>query len=221
MSLVTDLETEIKKVAPKYESINKEDSKLMRFIAKLMFFNKKYMDSFITTIGQKIYWPSDDRNFDTLAHEFVHIVDYLQKPIRFILGYAFPQILALPGILFLLTLPIWLLLMVFSVISPWWLLILVSLLFLLPIPAPFRKKSEIRGYGMSCRVRMWRYGFIDTYTFDHYVRSFTSSTYYYMWPFEKKIRKELQQYTFKENPDFLKDTCKIVYSVLQKNNCLK
>lgn len=230
-TLLTRLEEEIKKQAPKFEVRFKNESKLMKIIDKILFFNHIFMTNYITTIGEIPYWPSRDKyesdpdaSFDVLAHEFVHIMDYKLHPVSFTSGYLFPQILAFPGVVFALLLPVFITLMCFSIMSPWWLLMLLFLGFLAPMPSPGRKKSEIRGYGMSFRLRMWRYGQISNEKFESSVRAFTGPNYYYMWPYEKEVRKELYDHSLKDDPEYIKTdpnpAWKIVYNILKENGAL-
>ena len=109
-------------------------------------------------------------------------MDYKAKPVRFVLGYFFPQILVVISLMAVL-----------AVINPWFLLALISLLALAPIPAPFRKKIEMRGYGMSIKAYQWRNNLIiNDDRFNYYVDKFITSDYYYMWPFPESIKEELR-----------------------------
>lgn len=229
--LLRKLEEAIKPHAPKFEVKFKDESKFMKLLDKILFFNKTFMTGYITTIGQKVYWPTRSRyednpraSFDTLAHEFVHIMDSVNKPARFPLGYLFPQILAAPGLLFALLLPLWITLMALSVMSPWWLFMLLFLGFMAPIPSPGRKRAEIRGYGMSFLVRMWRYNRVSSWKFERSVTAFTGPNYYWMWPFDKQVREELTKYKQTDIPPFLDDdpnpAWKVVRRVLEENGGL-
>lgn len=229
--LLTKLEEKIKEVAPEFEVKPKNESRLMRVINKILFFNNAFMSGYITTIGQKVYWATGrdyrddpDGSFNTLAHEFVHVMDYMQKPVRFSLSYLFPQILALPGVLFVLLSPILIPLMCLSILSPWFLLALASLVFLAPIPSPGRKRAEMRGYGMTARVYQWKYGTVPDWRIERSVRAFTGPNYYFMWPFDSKVRAELAHYGQVEDPPFLKDdpnpAWEIVRRVLEENGGL-
>ncbi len=76
---------------PKYTLVKKEDSKLMRFISVLLFWQKKvFMENYITTIGRTIYWPSTvPMQESVLKHELQHIRDYNKWKILFSLSYLF------------------------------------------------------------------------------------------------------------------------------------
>lgn len=130
--LLTALEDEIRKHAPKFEIRFKNESKLMRFIGKILFFNKTFMTNYTTVLGPKVYFPTKEYyesnpvgSFDTLSHEFVHIMDDNRHPFLFKLKFAFPQILAVLGVLSLILIP----LACLSVISSWWLMLLAFLVF--------------------------------------------------------------------------------------------
>jgi len=157
---------------------NKEDSRLMRLIGKLMFFNPSFMTNFITTIGKTIYLPKgfskEFTNIEVLAHETQHIVDSKKIPLLYGVAYLFPQILILLSLLSLGA--IW--------GSKLWLLNLLWLLCALPIPAPFRMLIERRGYMMSAAVNYWLWG-NDHY--ELYLNYFTGPAYYFMWPFKKHL----------------------------------
>jgi hypothetical protein len=99
--LLDALQAKIKERAPNFEILFKDQNGFMKFLGILMFFNKGFMTKFITTIKEKVYWTSKKsfeecplRSFLTLSHEYVHIMDYVAHPVRFVLGYLFPQILA-------------------------------------------------------------------------------------------------------------------------------
>src|SRR6202000_2751600 len=120
----------------------KDQSTLMRFIGKLMFWNKEFMTGFTTTIGTNIYFPSENfinlhpiTTFATLLHELVHIYDQKRlSKILFMFLYLSPQILTL------LIAPL------FFIIGP---LALLLFIFALPIPSYFRMYFEKRAYLVS------------------------------------------------------------------------
>jgi len=62
---------------------------------------------------------------------------------------------------------------------------------LAPWPAIFRKKAEMRGFGMSAKVRAWLWGSVPEDILKRYAEQFTSSAYYFMWPFKNSVDKEL------------------------------
>lgn len=164
----------------------------MKLLGVLMFFNKDFMTSYVTTIGSSIYFPTEQYIKDNeknsiaiLAHEIVHIAQ-AEKYGKFLysLMYLFPQCLAL--------------LAIGSVLSIFWmpmLWCLVFLVFLAPIPAPWRAKFEIDGYTMSLfmlNIELRHPGYtIDTVEKKLSITAlrleklyFKGPNYWFMWPFE-------------------------------------
>jgi hypothetical protein len=182
-----------KKIGYKHWIKFKDESLYMKFLGKILFFNKDFMTKYVSVIAKDVYFPSrikfeKDRGkyFETLCHEYVHILDYISHPVRFILGYLFPQILSLIA--------------VFAIFNPWFLL---ALLFLAPFPAPWRAKSELRGKGMNCKVKVWSGKTVNDYYLNKYADAFTTSAYYFMWPFKKQVIKKLKKYI--DNDECLSD----------------
>lgn len=185
-NMLKELETYLKGLSPSVDIRFKDESLFMKALSRVMFFNKGFMTDYITTIGAKVYFPTRARyeanplsSFCVLAHEGVHIVDGMKKPIRFPLGYLFPQILAVLALN-----------ACFAFLSLYFLFFLFALLFLAPIPAPFRKATEMRGYGMSIKVLEWL-NMPAEYKIDGAAANFTGSGYYFMWPFPKSVKQEL------------------------------
>ena len=122
----THLEDSIKKEFPDFEYVDKRYSKFMKFLAQLLFFNKSFMSSYITVVGNKVYVPklpwkktNPYGAIEVLSHEWVHMKDNKRLGIWFKLLYLFPQILAPLALL-----GFW---------NPWFLLFLLCIL---PYPAP-------------------------------------------------------------------------------------
>ena len=72
----------IYKNIPGFQIVEKENSRLMRLLSFLFFFNKKFMSDYTTTIYPKVYFPksiigSGDsiRRITIMAHEYVHMSD--------------------------------------------------------------------------------------------------------------------------------------------------
>lgn len=208
------LQIKIKERVPSFEIRYKDQNWFMKLLGKLMFFNKNFMTKYITTIGNKVYWASKEKfeqnklgSFLGLAHEYVHVMDYVAHPVRFVMGYLFPQILAAFSVLSVL-----------AVISPWFLLFLLFLLALAPSPAPFRKWAEMRGFGMSVKGRAWLWGSVSEDQINGYAEQFTTSAYYFMWPFEKCIKKQLIEWADPHNLNCLNDSnpaYKDVYDIIK------
>jgi hypothetical protein len=170
----------------------KSESWLMRFLSFILFFSKGFMTNYATTIGKTIYLPDKSKTWNPnvtkalLAHEYVHVFDY-DKDKLFSIKYLFPQILVLFALL----------------VTPFTLFGLLFLCFILPFPAYWRKKYEVRGYTMTLIAwnDIWkRQGKSDDYIailLDRMVirlnKHFTKSSYYWMWPFgvEKELRKSI------------------------------
>lgn len=197
---------------PKAIVAKKSESKLMKAINLVVGkFNPEFSDRFITTIGATIYVPDDflETNDDTqvvevLAHETQHIIDYAASPAKFVLGYLFPQVLALLSLLAL-----------GAFFNTWMLLWLIALVFLAPIPSPGRYKAEINGYRVSIlfarnRVvfdgyRLTRVGYSDAEMAQLHKwisNQMTSANYYFAWPFPKQIEKDLTDEGFMIEPRY-------------------
>lgn len=130
---------------PEFNIKFKNESLLMKIIGTIFFlFNSRFMTGFTTTLGYTIYFPSSEQletangnnALVTMAHEFRHMIDTQRKGrLLFSLSYLFPQVLAPLMLLFaFISLP---------------LAIGLFVLFLLPLPAYWRMKTELNGYIMS------------------------------------------------------------------------
>lgn len=174
----------------------KDESKLMKILGWVLFFNSNFSKNFVTTIGSTVYYPSrdwiknhHDASIKLLAHELVHIKD--NKKFSFLFG-------------FLYLFPLSLLPLSFScyLFMPFWAAALISLFCLLPFPAPWRMHFELKAYKMSLFVNdlfLREKGLSST---DRYIelcdqaremnKYFTGPFYYFMWPFgvKKKLKDE-------------------------------
>jgi len=172
-----------KKQIPGFEILSKKESFLIKVISKLLFFNKTFLTSYVTTLYPKVYvpelpWRENDHMgaMATLAHEYVHLKDRKRMWLFFNFLYLFPQNLSLFSLL--------------GFINPWWFL---CVLFLLPIPSPTRAWLEFRGYRMTFAV--WAHFFKDNIDIDSHIRStvnrnFAGSAYYWMFPFKQYLIKK-------------------------------
>jgi hypothetical protein len=156
----------------------------MKVLGTLMFFNPQFKTSFVTTIGDTIYFPTKEYTdkasvSEVFIHECIHIHDEKNSSALFKVGYLFPQILALPMLLLLFVLT-------------WKIVIPLALLCLLPWPAPFRAKAERRAYFVSMRVGYQLHGWSPESQGNHYASNFKNSSYYWMMPFgeDKKFAAE-------------------------------
>jgi hypothetical protein len=205
---VYKLADQIKEKVPSTEIKFKDESWFMKLLGYLAFFNPKFMTSFTTVVGSKIYFTtrSDISNnaagaFTILAHEYRHMYDSMGffKSLLYRFLYFCPQILAPLMFLFLL-LPI-------SYIISIPLSIVLFLAFLSPIPSPGRMYYELKGYTTSLFVKNelykeknWdldqrRFLFEASDTVNFMNDQFVKSYYYYMWPFgvKDKIKNALEK----------------------------
>lgn len=163
---------------PELQIKYKDQDTLMQVLGKIMFFNPKFMTSYVTTLGDTVYFPSEQFVQDNpvavsgvFIHECTHMYDEkrVSKPL-FSLGYLFPQILSLL---------VWLLVFFVS----WKILLLLSVVFLLPWPAPFRAHFEKRAYFVQMYVDNKLYGTDTMESGTTYASWFRNGNYYWMWIF--------------------------------------
>tara|TARA_A100001515_G_scaffold8967_1_gene7499 strand:- start:598 stop:1245 length:648 start_codon:yes stop_codon:yes gene_type:complete len=164
-----------------FEIKSKQDSLLMKILSYLVFFNKKFMTSFVTTAYPKVYvpqlpWKEGEHigAIATLAHEYVHLSDRKRMGWLFNLLYISPQVLFVFGLL--------------SFYSLWFMLFF---LFILPIPSIGRAWLEFRAYRMTMACYYW----LSDYELptDWLARYFTNSSYYWMFPFKKYISNKFKE----------------------------
>jgi Mor family transcriptional regulator len=166
----------------------KNSSKLMKLLSKILFFVPDFLTRFTTTIGNNIYFPSEDSLKDeskmsTLAHEFRHIHDS-QLDKLYNLKYLFPQIFSI-------------LFFALSFISFWFLIPAFALL--APLPAYWRMNIELNGYTTSLFVLNLKLKEKNVHIeerLDNLLdavieidKNFTGSSYYFMWI--PGVKKEL------------------------------
>lgn len=186
-----DLVQASQKYFPDLQIKYKTESTLMKFIGRLLFFNKSFMTSYTTTVGSTVYFPSAPfvkvRPISAaiiLLHELVHVKDSkkVSKPV-FSFLYLSPQILVF-------------LLIPFLFLS--WKIALPFLLLAAPIPSFFRMYYEKRAYMASLYV-MNALG--KRLAFDpmldkqkaYFIDQFKGSYYYFMWPFGKGLTKDFDE----------------------------
>lgn len=141
-------------IIPNFEIVDKGKSKFMKVLSclpPLVFFRKRFMTGYMTTIGSNVYWPywnEDKENLDfhdltVVVHEAGHGYDgHRLTWFLYSFCYLFPQILGIFALGALAA--IWL--------SNWWLLWLLALLFFLPWPAPWRAYYEARACSAEAQV---------------------------------------------------------------------
>lgn len=194
----------------------KDESLLMKILAKILFFNRDFMN-YTTTLGSTIYFPSAAKiksspvsNTIIFLHEISHVYQSNKNSLLFKFLYLFPQILAL------LAIP--------SFIIFGWKIAIFFLLFLLPIPAYFRMIEEKRAYTMSLYVMnklnaMYNYNIILETHKNSFVEEFKTSSYYFMWPFQsvmKDFNAALVEINAGGRPVCNKDLYTIIDNILER-----
>jgi hypothetical protein len=167
----------------------KTHSTFMKFLNFFVqIFNSRFMTSFTTVIGSTVYFSSEEKLLafqdayaEVLAHELRHMMDRKKYgTVLYTLMYLSPQIFALLAVL-----------AIGAIWNSWFLLALLFLLLLAPIPAYGRKHIEMRGYEMSLAVIFWRTGRINEEDIERVASHFVSANYYFMWPFKTQVMHEL------------------------------
>jgi len=171
----------------------KKTSRLMKVLSVLLFFNKRFMTEYITTIGTTVYWPDwetvrSSRNpigvFRTLFHEVQHASDYRDSKFWFVVSYLSPQIWALLALLSLLSF--------LGTLTP--LAFLAFLVLLAPIPSIDRTRYELRGSSCTMAWNMWRgVGLLDEKYKERLTKRFSGPDYYFMWPLKKSFHRMLEK----------------------------
>jgi hypothetical protein len=161
----------------------KNESWMMKLLGKALFFNSKFMTRFVTVVGKKIYFPSREKmeknpgsTAQVLCHEMVHMDDErIAGSLMFRLSYLLPQWLALLSVSSIFVGPIG----------------LAFLVFFLPWPSFFRTFWELRGYAVTDAVQ---YELTGRFTKKEWMsKQFTSSSYFFMWPFSKLIGRKIEE----------------------------
>ena len=178
--LATVVRPEIPSVKIKY----KDESFFMKFLNIFVcLFNKTFMNGYITTIGNTVYFPSkkyvEDNEIQAvriLAHEFVHLTDRVRINGKYFNGvyelcYLFPQCLALLSLFSFL-----------AFINIYFLFCLCFLVCLVPFPAPGREYLESRGYAMTMFMNFLdrKQDYSSNYNAEVIAELFTGHAYYYM-----------------------------------------
>lgn len=179
---------------PKLEFKPKGESGWMKFLNFFsQIFNDRFMTGYITVTMSTIYVP--DRYMDhlsrlwgTTAHEWMHMEQSTRWGGRFFgqifhtLGYIFPQWLAIFSLLAFLAIGF----------SNWWLMALLCLLFLAPIPAPFRMMKEFEAYMINNFIA-YHEGYLSDAFVEARAKNFYKSSYYFMWPFKSWIIRRFHE----------------------------
>ncbi len=171
---------------------DKGESNLMKFIGFLLFFNPSFMTNYTTTIGSTVYFPDGytvrqpEDAARTMGHEGYHL-EQIKKHgrVKFSLQYLFPQVLAAFALLALLAF-VWLPML-------WCLCFLV---FLAPLPAPWRVKYEREAYLVTAVLDAARGWDITSDWYEKYqVNHYTAWGYYkpawFSGPVKKFVREDM------------------------------
>jgi len=208
-----------KKISPNFNIKSKsEKSGLYAIVSPFIkLFNKEVDTRYITVLFGTMWVPddffdsTDNSMLQILAHETRHEYDRkIYGSVLFSLIYLFPQVLVLLSVLSVLS--IWL--------GPAWLLWLLALLFLAPLPAPGRAYLERNGYRINYLIERWGNGSNEEdmkAISEWYANHFTGSSYYFMFPFRNYIVKELTDEDSIKKDDYNKQ----VIQFLKDNSLLK
>ena len=176
----SDLIAKAQTYFPNLQVKYKDQSTLMKVLGKILFFNPTFMTQYVTTLGNTVYLPNEqyptqypEDAVTVFIHECTHMYDEQRLgKIPYTLGYMFPQLL------FVL---MWPLLFLVS----WKIVLPLSLLFLAPLPAPWRAYFEQRAYFVQMLVNNKIYGEDPDNDGNLFAGWFRNGNYYFMWPFEQ------------------------------------
>jgi len=192
---------------------NKNGSKILRLIRPILeLFNKNYWKGYITTLLSTIWIPDKwsettdvKTQLEIVTHEVIHMKRSKQLSFFvYAILYLFPQILVLLSLFAFLAIPF----------GTSWLFCLLFLIFLAPIPAPFRYLIELEAY--RTRLIIYKYAWNATpekieFAKDDIINNLSKGDYYFAWPFPKAIKKhlnnenKLDDIKYKEIVKFLTD----------------
>lgn len=179
----------VRQFVPELAVVKKSDSKLHKLIGRVLakVGNKSYMESYATTIGTTIAIPTgNDMSWTVALHEGRHVLDFKRWGHLFSVGYLFPQLLGILGVLASLLVSV----LVLCGFSPWLLLVLLSLVFLAPLPAPFRAMMEARAYLVTIGCLFWSNRLKEDWLVTGALATiFSTGGYYWMWPFKKMVAR--------------------------------
>jgi hypothetical protein len=189
----------VRKHNPNFEIQPKADSRVHKTIGKLLrvLGNPDYLEQYWTTLGNTASYPTNlsdgfaEDSWQTVLHEGWHSIQN-QKYTKYLTSAAYlvPQIFGILAVLLNLIAAVtgfW---------SPW---LLVGLVFLAPIPAPFRALIEWPAYKISIATDFWTWGDIEpkkykSYVDKYVVEAFAGPGYYWMWPFRSWVRSAVIQH---------------------------
>lgn len=172
--------------APNTTVLSKEESRLMQFIAFVLRpVNPKFLKSYITTIGNKIYVPTEFWNKDeqtvleVLAHEGIH-TKQSQKFSLFLWAFLYLFPLSLAPLAFVLL----------ALFGHWIIGLVLTLVLLVPLPAWFRMKLEVEAYVITS---LFRPSLDRSLITEYIVEQLSGRWYYFAWPFKSHLRKTIEK----------------------------
>lgn len=168
----------------------KNESSFMKLLSYILFFNKKFMSKYVTTIGSTIYYPSKEyieenekRAVVILCHELMHLYQptyNLSKPASKLdsivtsFKYLTPQIFAVFGFL--------------GFLNPY---LFLLFLFLLPLPSYYRYIMELEAYSITIYVNYK----LNLYTnLDSIAEKLSKQDYYFTIPSKEIVLNDLETY---------------------------
>lgn len=167
----------LRTLIPELKIVYKKHDKLSQLISKVY---PRYKNLY-TAIYPSIYLPDrnllDGHNPATLEHEIVHIFD--QQTFFGLLPKVSAKINTFLFLFLYFTPQVFSILSILAFWNLWWLL---CLLFLLPLPSPFRMIIEMRAYRRTRELGG---------SIKELVEKFCTSKYYWMFPFRKTVTKML------------------------------
>lgn len=198
MVLPNEIQVFLSDISAKYGGVTikpKSSSALMRLIGWIFRITKispQFMTNYYTTLGSTIYVPDnllENMNTSsfirTLAHETVHAADARRlSSALFGFLYLFPQSLAPLALLSLL-----------GLLNPMFFWCLGFLVFLAPIPAPFRYWFELKAYRTQLLFARKEDRLSDTemeYHYEWVEKQLCTKLYYWTWPFKSWVRRNLK-----------------------------
>ena len=192
------LDEVVYKVNPDFKIKNKAEKTglyaFLSFFGKL--FNPELDTRYITVVNGECWYPASyfdaEGNFihdvqmslEILAHETMHEYDRKRwGSFKYTMMYSSPQIFALLALG-----------AIGAVWNPWWLLCLLFLLLLAPLPAPGRAYIEMRGYRVNMMLeRMKSYGDPQAYAEWAADKQFCGPAYFFMFPIRNYVIGKLME----------------------------
>jgi hypothetical protein len=162
---------------PEFKVISKDESWFHRAIGKVF---PSYMTNFWTTIGFTTAHPSGNTEWEAIPHEIKHALQAKKftRPLFYFLYLTWFTLI-----------PIFSALGIF--VDSWFFVGCVFSCF--PFPSPLRTSFELEGYKMSIMVDVWLGEPNVSHRIDHLAGSvFKGPSYYFMWPLQEDIAKELE-----------------------------